>query len=269
MGDVLDKALHHAGLSADAAGGRAGVDGAKIRDAIDYRSELSPDELRRLASVLQLNEVGFCAVAQGRYPRPEIGALPFCVWPLRMAHGIGVVNAYLVAECGGAHGLLFDVGPSLGALTELWPAAVRRVDAVFLTHLEGEHAGGLCETAAYFGATAFLPEGAAAPFGAPMGEGETKVFGPFQVTAFSTPGHAEAHNCYLVQMLANRRGPPLLISGDLIFAGSAGGGYFCHRQLRLHLRRVLNTVPLATVIAPGHGPLTTVVNELRFNPFVL
>jgi hydroxyacylglutathione hydrolase len=35
------------------------------------------------------------------------------------------------------------------------------------------------------------------------------------------------------------------------------------------LRRVLGAVPPATVIAPGHGPLTTVENELRYNPFVL
>jgi glyoxylase-like metal-dependent hydrolase (beta-lactamase superfamily II) len=30
---------------------------------------------------------------------------------------------------------------------------------------------------------------------------------------------------------------------------------------------MLSAVPPSTVIAPGHGPLTTVENELRFNPF--
>jgi len=30
---------------------------------------------------------------------------------------------------------------------------------------------------------------------------------------------------------------------------------------------MLSAVPPATVIAPGHGPLTTVENELRYNPF--
>jgi glyoxylase-like metal-dependent hydrolase (beta-lactamase superfamily II) len=88
------------------------------------------------------------------------------------------------------------------------------------------------------------------------------------VTVFSTPGHAAAHNCYLVSAPGARSGNSLLISGDLIFAGSAGGGYFCHRQLRTHLRRVLEAVPPATIVAPGHGPMTTAENELRFNPFV-
>jgi glyoxylase-like metal-dependent hydrolase (beta-lactamase superfamily II) len=141
---------------------------------------------------------------------------------------------------------------------------------VFLTHVETEHAGGLCDVVAHFGKpAAFIPRGAVAPCGSPVGEGEVKTFGQLEVTVFSTPGHSPAHNCYLVRTAAVREGRPLLVSGDLVFAGSAGGGYFCHRQLQTHLRRVLGAVPPATVIAPGHGPLTTVENELRYNPFLV
>jgi hypothetical protein len=32
---------------------------------------------------------------------------------------------------------------------------------------------------------------------------------------------------------------------------------------------MLTVAPKSTVIAPGHGPLTTVENELRYNPFVV
>jgi len=39
--------------------------------------------------------------------------------------------------------------------------------------------------------------------------------------------------------------------------------------LQSSLRRILGTVPPRTVIAPGHGPLTTVENELRYNPFAV
>ena len=84
-----------------------------------------------------------------------------------------------------------------------------------------------------------------------------------------SPGHAAAHNCYLVTAPSARSGGSLLVSGDLIFAGSVGGGYFSHRQLAAHLRRVLDAVPPQTVIAPGHGPLTTAENELRYNPFIV
>jgi glyoxylase-like metal-dependent hydrolase (beta-lactamase superfamily II) len=270
LGDVLDKAMRRAGLTDESLAARTGIAAGRILDAIDYRSELTPDELRRLAATLGLNEIGFAALAAGRYPAPVIGALPFCVWPLRMPHGIGVANAYLVGECGADRAVLFDTGAGLGAIEAVWPPSVRHVEAVFLTHVEAEHAGGLCDVVARFGVTAaFLPRGASASCGQAMGEGEARRFGPLEITAFTTPGHAAAHNCYLVRALAARNGGALLVSGDLVFAGSAGGGYFCAEQLQKNLRRVLGAVPPATVIAPGHGPLTTVENELRFNPFVV
>jgi glyoxylase-like metal-dependent hydrolase (beta-lactamase superfamily II) len=186
-----------------------------------------------------------------------------------MPHGIGVANAYLVAEAGASHAVLFDTGAGIGALEMAWPAAVRQLDAVFLTHVEAEHAGGLCEVVARFAVSAaFVPRGATAPCGRPMGEGETRAFGALEVTAFTTPGHAAQHNCYLVRTSNAPAAGALLVSGDLVFAGSAGGAYFSSEQLRLNLRRMLLAVPPATVIAPGHGPLTTVEHELRYNPFV-
>jgi hydroxyacylglutathione hydrolase len=270
LGDVLEKAMRGSGINLVALAEAAVVPAARIRDAIDYRPDLGCDELRRIAAVLKLNEVGLCALGAGRYPLPEVGELPFRLWPLRMTHGIGVANAYLVAENGADHGILFDTGAGMPALAAVWPHEIRQVDAVFLTHVEAEHAGGLCEVLARFGApAAFVPRGAAAPGGTQTGEGEAKAFGSLRVEAFSTPGHTAAHNCYLVRIGAPRAGRALLVSGDLVFAGSAGGGYFSPRQLRAQLRRLLGAVRADTVIAPGHGPLTTVEHELKFNPFVL
>jgi glyoxylase-like metal-dependent hydrolase (beta-lactamase superfamily II) len=77
----------------------------------------------------------------------------------------------------------------------------------------------------------------------------------------------DAHNCYLVRGSGAGRFPGLLVSGDLVFAGSAGGARHSSTQLHESLRRMLSSVPADTVIAPGHGPLTTVEHELRYNPF--
>jgi glyoxylase-like metal-dependent hydrolase (beta-lactamase superfamily II) len=270
LGDVLEKAMHRAGLNDESLAVRSDVRAGRILDAIDYRSDLTTPELRRLAEVLGLNEVGLCALGTGHYPQPEIGALPFCVWPLHMPHGIGVANAYLVGECGSDRAVLFDTGTGIGALDSVWPDSIRRLDAVFLTHIEAEHSGALSEVITRFDVhTAFVPAGAEIARGHPIGEGEEKIFGPLAITAYATPGHAAAHNCYLVRAPAVKTGGMLLISGDLVFAGSAGGGYFSHTQLQTNLRRVLKAVPPSTVIAPGHGPLTTVANELRYNPFVI
>jgi hydroxyacylglutathione hydrolase len=270
LGDVLEKAMRRTSLTAEQVAARADVPFGKICDAIDYRSDLTCDELRRLALVLELNEVGLCALGSGQYPKPEIGALPFCVWPLRMPHGIGVANAYVVSECGSERGILFDSGADIDALSLVWPANVRQIDAVFLTHVEPEHAGGLCDVVARFNIpAAYVPAGAVAPCGRSFGEGEIRRFGRFEVLAFATPGHAAAHNCYLVRAIDARGGDALLVSGDLVFAGSVGGAYFSAEQLESSLRRILGTVPPRTVIAPGHGPLTTVENELRYNPFAV
>ncbi len=270
LGDVLEKAMHRAGLTDESLAARTGIKAGRILDAIDYRSDLTTDELRVLAATLGLNEVGLCALGTGNYPLPKIGPLPFCVWPLRMSHGIGVANAYLVGDCGSERAVLFDTGAGIAALEAVWPKSIRHLDAVFLTHVEPEHAGGLCDVVERFGVkAAFHPRGAETPCGRPVGEGETKNFGPLEITAYTTPGHAAAHNCYVVRAPAAKKGGTLLVSGDLVFAGSAGGGYFSHEQLNANLHRVLGAVPPATVIAPGHGPLTTVAHELRYNAFVV
>jgi len=270
LGDVLEKAMRRAGLNEETLGQRAHVSTVSILDAINYRSELSGDELCRLAAALDLNEIGLCALGCGQYPLPRLAALPFSVYPLQMKHGIGVANAYIVAEIGSSRGVLFDTGPGIEALEGVWPKAIKNVDAVFLTHVEGEHIGGLCEVVERFGVTAaYCPSGAIAPCSASVGEGESHSFSGFGVKAFSTPGHTSAHNCYLIETSNSRTGTALLISGDLFFAGSVGCAHFCQRQLVLHLKRMLQTVPAGTVIAPGHGPMTTAGNELRFNPFVV
>jgi glyoxylase-like metal-dependent hydrolase (beta-lactamase superfamily II) len=271
LGDVLDKALHCAGLTDEQLAQRAGLAVEKIQNIEDYRYEdLTDDDLHRLAGALGLNQVGLCALARNRYPRPRITGLPFCLHPMPMPFGVGAVNAYAVVDCITGVGVLFDGGASYEALAQVWPKAVTRIEAVFLTHPEAEHVGGVAGVLQQHGLAAFYgPRNG--PTGAgywALGEGETVVAAGYQVTAFSTPGHCAEHNCYLVRPKGVPQARALLVSGDLIFAGSLGGGYFSCAQLLLHARRILGALPGNTVIAPGHGPLTTVENERKYNPFL-
>ncbi len=271
LGDVLEKAMRHAGLTDAVVAERAKVAAEKIRDAIDYRYELSQEEIRRLAGVLALNEVGLLALAQGRYPLATIGSLPFCLYPLRMTYGIGVANAYIVADCCEGRGLLFDTGADFRDLHKVWPKAIRRLEAVFITHAESEHTGGMEDVVRAMGpAPVFGPAGLVSPFTpiAAVEEGATLHFGRMQVKVLSTPGHAERHNCYLVSVPSLPAAAPLLISGDLLYAGSVGGAHFCRERLRQNVHRLLEMLPDNTVVAPGHGPLTTAKNERRYNPFI-
>ena len=271
LGDVLDKALHCAGLNEEQLAARSGVAVDKIQNLEDYRyDDLTDDDLRRLAAALGLNEVGLCALARNRYPRPRITGLPFCVYPIHMPFGVGVVNAYAVVDCATGVGVLFDGGIGFEALQQVWPKAVTRIEAVFLTHPEAEHIGGVAGALRQHGlATFYGPRNApCGPECWPLGEGETVVASGYQITAFSTPGHCAEHNCYLVRPKNVPKARALLISGDLVFAGSLGGGYFSCAQLLRHARRILEALPGGTVIAPGHGPMTTVDNERKYNPFL-
>ena len=258
-----------AGLSAEALSERSGVPVESICDAIDYRPELSPEECARLAEVLGLNEVGLCALASGKYPLPEPNGLPFQVWPLRMAHGIGVVNAYIVGEAGG-RGLLFDTGPGSGALESVWPHARRR-DRRDLRH---PRRGGARGRASRRGrAVRCLPRLRAGRRRGALRAGRWERGRPSPRAGSASPrsGRPGTARCTTATTCARLSVPTartLLVSGDLVFAGSAGGPYHCHKQLRAHLRRVLAAVPADTIVAPGHGPMTTAGNELRFNPFV-
>ena len=63
----------------------------------------------------------------------------------------------------------------------------------------------------------------------------------------------------------------LLIAGDTLFQNSVGrtdlpGGNM--QQLVESIQTKLYTLDEATVVVPGHGPATTIGNEMRNNAFV-
>lgn len=268
LGDVLEKAARHCGLSYEQLAAAAGVDLARIQDALDYRPDLEAAELGRLARALRLNEVGLCALAQGAYPRPRLGGLPFCLYPLAMPFGCGVANAYLISP-GDDSAVLFDTGASRAELRRAWPERIKRLTAVFITHYEAEHIGGLEEVMADFDLHHFYgPPTGRWPRCIGLGEGQTVEVGGFSISTLHAPGHAAEHNCYFVGCADRPGRRELLVSGDLIFAGSLGGGYQCCRQQLEHARRALASAETGMLIAPGHGPLSTVANERRFNPFL-
>ena len=270
LGDILDKAMRHASLTEQALANHSCVSVEKIRDAIDYRYDLTPEDITRLAATLELNATGLTALAQCRYPLPEIAGLPFCLYPLRFPYGIGVANAYIVADCCQSTGLLFDTGTDYSQLRRVWPKSIKKPEAIFITHCETEHTGGLAELMRYEGNTpVFCPEGKCVAGAVALGEGSRLTFGRLEVQALKTPGHCESHNCYVVTVPSAPTAAPLLISGDTLFAGSTGAAFFCREKLASNLHRMLGQLPENTVVAPGHGPLTTIKNERRYNPFVV
>jgi glyoxylase-like metal-dependent hydrolase (beta-lactamase superfamily II) len=91
--------------------------------------------------------------------------------------------------------------------------------------------------------------------------------GEFRVEVFSTPGPCREHLCYLVGLADQPESRKVLFSGDLFFCGSIGGGFFDPNDVLHHARRLWTSLPGETVVAPGHGPLSTIEIEREFNPF--
>ncbi|MCF3651788.1 MBL fold metallo-hydrolase [Synoicihabitans lomoniglobus] len=270
LGDVLDKAIRRSGLNEHEVAEQTSIPVERLQAVIDYTERLNPGEVAKLAKLLELNPVGLAAVASENYPLPEISGLPFCLYPLRMPHGIGVANAYLVADCCEDWGILFDCGVGAEGLWRNWPAKIKRIAAVFITHYETEHCGGLSAIRSRFpAAPIFGPAVDNKPSGViSVDDGAVIREQGFAVTVRSCPGHSEGHHCYEVGVAEAPTGRRLLVSGDLLFAGSVGGAYFCRRRLAASLQQVFAHSANDTVVAPGHGPLTTIANERAYNPFV-
>ena len=60
---------------------------------------------------------------------------------------------------------------------------------------------------------------------------------------------------------------PVAIVGDSLFAGSMGSGNVSYEDaIRNNLEKIM-VLPNDTILCPGHGPLTTVMDEKRHNAF--
>jgi hydroxyacylglutathione hydrolase len=94
--------------------------------------------------------------------------------------------------------------------------------------------------------------------------GETLRWQDLDIRVLHTPGHTPGSVCFLVG--------PDLIAGDTLFQRSVGrtdlpGGDW--DTLMFSIENTIYALPPETRVYPGHGPSTTVREEMRHNPFVV
>ncbi|MEI6948531.1 MBL fold metallo-hydrolase [Paraflavisolibacter sp. H34] len=96
-------------------------------------------------------------------------------------------------------------------------------------------------------------------------EGDLLKLGADSLQVLLAPGHSPGHVCFYHQE------GRFLIGGDVLFNGSVGRtdlpmGDFA--TLEQSIRTQLYTLPPEVTVYPGHGPSTTIGEEMRTNPFV-
>jgi glyoxylase-like metal-dependent hydrolase (beta-lactamase superfamily II) len=97
----------------------------------------------------------------------------------------------------------------------------------------------------------------------PFFAGRSFQVGSLNVDTLLTSGHAAGGVTFFIQGLSKT----LAVVGDSLFAGSMGGGMVSYADALRNNRQQILTLPDATIICPGHGPLTTVGEQKDANPF--
>ena len=209
-------------------------------------------------------------------------------------------NCYAVATAEGEDCLIVDPGQaSLGPLTELLERHRLRPVAVLLTHGHLDHVWSVAPLTAGKGIPAYIhsddryrladiigstfsmsreqllsmTEGAL-ELTEPedvrvLRDGEVLEIAGVPLTVAHAPGHTEGSVAFLSGRDAER--PPVMLSGDLLFAGSIGRTDFPRGDHATLIRSITTQLwPLGDEMqfVPGHGPMSTFGAERRSNPFV-
>ena len=181
---------------------------------------------------------------------------------------------------------IVDPGGDVSLVDEAVSAVGVTPERILLTHGHMDHVGGTRELADRYGIPvegphredAFWLDALPAQsqmFGFPhtdaftpdrwLDEGDRVSVGEEEMSVLHCPGHTPGHVVFF------HPGDRLAIVGDVLFQGSIGRTDFPrgdHRSLLASIRDKLFLLGDDVAFIPGHGPMSTLGEERRNNPFV-
>jgi glyoxylase-like metal-dependent hydrolase (beta-lactamase superfamily II) len=252
--------------------------GLKISDEdLAKRAEVSAEDLaavkggkpivaviRRVARHLHLGPDALAALAAKSW-YPEQPNFPTGFAAFNTPFEDMTVNSYLVWDSRSKHAAAFDTGASCEAMLDTINAEKLKLQYIFITHTHDDHIADLKKLAEGTQAEVWASEKEPVDFPDAKTFKENAHFhlGEIAIKTLLTWGHSPGLTTFFVTGLSW----PLAVVGDSIFASSMGGSatHFID-QYQNNYSKIL-TLPRDTVLACGHGPLTTLAQEKKHNPF--
>jgi hydroxyacylglutathione hydrolase len=257
--DIIGKAQRGLGISDSQLAEKSGVSVDAIRQLRDGRFERAT--LDQIAPALQLDSDALADLAQEKWQPNEIrldGLAQF-----NTPYDDMTVNAYLVWDPASKEAVAFDSGASCSAMLKYSQDSGLTIKLILLTHAHSDHIADLGRLKGATGAPIYLSSRENAPGARAIEEGKTFTVGKLDIESRLTWGHSPGGMTFVVRGMAQ----PVAIVGDSLFAGSMGGGNVSYEDaVRNNLEKIF-TLPNETILGPGHGPMTTVGEEKRHNPF--
>lgn len=268
--DIIKKARIGHAWSVEDVARSTGLPGADITALERGDQPRDRAEMRALATTLELRIGPLEQIVLEKWVPQPLPSIPGIETIEGEINGYAV-HGYIVHDSGEA--LLVDTAYNAPAMIAWLESHRLRLTGICLTHGHADHAEGIQQLLARWHVPVYLGVDDVSLLRWKPSEdrltspkdGRTISVGRLSVHCLTTPGHTPGGVCYRI----DTESQAVCFVGDTLFAGSIGKS-LPFTLFTTHLDSVRQRVlklPHDCILLPGHGPATTVREELDHNPF--
>jgi hydroxyacylglutathione hydrolase len=266
VGEIICKARSVAGVTPEVAAQAGGISPADLETLERTGQSPTPVNLGTLAPAVGLHAAKLQRIAAGWLPQPR----DFGLWResrviTSSREGL-TVNCYLVWDEVSREGALFDTGWDAAPILELIAENGVQLKHLFITHTHEDHIAAMSVLREKFPQLRLHSNSKHVPPQHRNRANDCIALGSLRITNRDTPGHAEDGVIYLVGNWPEDASHMAII-GDTLFAGTLAVAHQSMELLKRKVQEQIFSLPPETLLCPGHGPVTTVIEERDHNPF--